>query len=119
MMLATAFGLVNIIRFDDINSGILWLHWAVLWALFGVVLALGRERLTPVTGWITLVMSFTTCTIPGFLLLLGEWGNVSTALVLVVTAIEAAFFIAVAASTMRGSVSSVQESPGAPPGAVA
>ena len=119
MILAAAFGLTNIIRFDDVNSGMLWLHWAVLWALFGFVLALGRDRLTPVTGWVTLVMSFTTCTIPGFLLLLGEWGNVSTALVFVVTAVEVAFFLAVAASTMRRGVSDAQESPASTPGAVA
>lgn len=118
MVMAFGFGLTNVIRFDDTNTGILWFHWTVLWGLFGFVLALGRERLTPVTGWVTLVMSFTTCTIPGFLLLLGEWGNVSTGLVLVVTALEVALFLAVAASTMRGA-SNVQESPAATPGAVA
>jgi hypothetical protein len=38
----------------------------VLWALFWLVLGLGISRLTEITGWLTLILSFTTCTIPGF-----------------------------------------------------
>ena len=38
------------------------------------------------TGWLTLILSFTTCTIPGYLLLVGEWGQVPRWLVLVVIA---------------------------------
>jgi putative amide transporter protein len=76
--LATGFGLTTILRFHDAPTGLLWLQWAVLWGLFWIVLALGVERLTPVAGWLTLILSFTTCTIPGFLLLLGEWGKIPT-----------------------------------------
>ncbi len=76
--LAAGFGLTTILRFHDTPTGLLWLQWAVLWALFFVVLALGFERLTLVAGWLTLILSLTTCTIPGFLLLLGDWGKVPT-----------------------------------------
>jgi putative amide transporter protein len=76
--LATGFGLTTILRFHDTPTGLLWLQWAVLWGLFWIVLALGVERLTPVAGWLTLILSFTTCTIPGFLLLLGDWGKIPT-----------------------------------------
>ena len=76
--LATGFGLTNILRFHDTPTGLLWLQWAVLWGLFWVVLALGVERLTALAGWLTLILSLTTCTIPGFLLLLGDWGKVPT-----------------------------------------
>jgi putative amide transporter protein len=48
----------------------------VLWGVFWVVLALGVARLTAPAGWLTLILSLTTCTIPGFLLLLGDWGKV-------------------------------------------
>jgi putative amide transporter protein len=75
-MLATGFGLTTILRFHDTPTGLLWLQWAVLWGLFWVVLGLGVERLTNVAGWLTLILSMTTCTIPGFLLLLGDWGKV-------------------------------------------
>jgi len=76
--LATGFGLTTILRFHDTPTGLLWLQWAVLWGLFWVVLALGVQRLTPVAGWLTLILSMTTCTIPGFLLLLGDWSKVPT-----------------------------------------
>lgn len=77
-VLAAGFGLTNILRFHDTPTGLLWLQWAALWGLFWVVLALGVERLTALAGWLTLILSLTTCTIPGFLLLLGDWGKVPT-----------------------------------------
>ncbi|MBV9384629.1 MAG: transporter [Streptosporangiaceae bacterium] len=88
-VMAAAFGITNIVKFHDTTIGLLWLQWAVLWGLFWVVLGLGVSRLTTFTGWLTLILSFTTCTIPGFLLLLGEWGHVQTWLVLVVIAATA------------------------------
>src|SRR5580658_1146475 len=85
-IMAAAFGITNIVKFHDPTIGLLWLQWSVLWALFWLVLAMGVTRLTTPAGWLTLILSFTTCTIPGFLLLLGEWGHVGTWLVLVVIA---------------------------------
>ena len=89
-IMATAFGITNIVKFHDPTIGLLWLQWSVLWALFWLVLAIGVTRLTALTGWLTLILSFTTCTIPGYLLLLGEWGHVHTWLVLVVIAATSA-----------------------------
>ncbi len=86
VILAIAFGLVNFIRFDDVKFGTIWFNWAVLWGLFWLVLALGRDELTRPTGWVTLIMSFTTCTIPAFLILLGEWEPVPEVLAVVVGA---------------------------------
>jgi putative amide transporter protein len=98
-LMAAAFGITNIVKFHDTTIGLLWLQWSVLWALFWLVLGLGVARLTSFTGWVTLILSFTTCTIPGFLLLLGEWGHVHTWLVLVVIAATA---VAVLPSLGRG-----------------
>ena len=77
-VLATGFGLTEIVKFHDTPTGLLWLQWAVLWGVFWVVLALGVGRLTAPAGWLTLILSVTTCTIPGFLLLLGDWGKIPT-----------------------------------------
>jgi putative amide transporter protein len=77
-VMAAGFGITNIVRFDDTPTGLLWLQWSVLWALFFVVLALGVSRLTALAGWLTLILAFTTCTIPGFIILLGEWDQVPT-----------------------------------------
>ena len=100
-IMATAFGITNIVRFHDPTIGLLWLQWAVLWALFWLVLGLGITRLTPLTGWLTLILSFTTCTIPGYLLLLGEWGHVPTWLVLVVIAATAVVLLPVGLRSLR------------------
>jgi hypothetical protein len=100
-IMATAFGITNIVKFHDPTIGLLWLQWAVLWGLFWAVLALGVTRLTALAGWLTLILSFTTCTIPGYLLLLGEWGHVGTWLVLVVIAATALALVPVARRTLR------------------
>ena len=64
-VVAAGFGVTNIVRFDDTPTGLLWLQWSVLWTVFFVVLALGVTRLTAAAGWLTLIQSFTTCTVPG------------------------------------------------------
>jgi putative amide transporter protein len=102
-IMAAAFGITNIVKFHDPTIGLLWLQWSVLWALFWLVLGLGVTRLTPLTGWLTLILSFTTCTVPGYLLLLGEWGHVHTWLVLTVIAATVAVLLPVASRTLRGS----------------
>jgi len=47
-------------------------------ALFWLVLSDGRDPPHGAGGLADADLSFTTCTIPGFLLLLGEWGHVGT-----------------------------------------
>ena len=71
-LMAICFGVTSIVRFDDLASGLLWAQWSFLWGLFFVVIGLGKAQWTELAGWLTLVMAFTTCTIPGFVYLLGE-----------------------------------------------
>jgi len=71
-LMAAGFAITNIVRFDDLASGLLWAQWSVLWGLFFVVIGLGKAQWTALAGWLTLVMAFTTCTVPGFVYLLGE-----------------------------------------------
>jgi len=100
-IMAVAFGITNIVKFHDPTTGLLWLQWSVLWALFWLVLGLGMTRFTALAAWLTLIMSFTTCTIPGFLLLLGEWNHVPTWAVLLVIAATALAVGPVAARSLR------------------
>lgn len=93
-VLAVGFGMTNIVRFHDTPTGLLWLQWAALWFLFWLVLALGIERLTVPAGWLTLILSVTTCTVPGFILLLGKWADVHTWEVLVAIVLTAAATVA-------------------------
>jgi len=100
-IMACAFGVTEIVKFDEPTIGLLWLQWSVLWGLFFLVLALGYERLTALTGALTLILAFTTCTIPGYLLLLGEWGRVPTWAVLATIAATALALVPVANRTLR------------------
>jgi hypothetical protein len=114
-VMAAAFGITNIVRFHDPTIGLLWLQWSVLWALFWLVLGLGVTRLTPLTGWLTLILSFTTCTIPGYLLLLGEWGRVPTWLVLLVIAATVAVLLPVGSRSLRRAPDTTQQPEAAVP----
>lgn len=98
-VLAAAFGVVNIVRFDDAASGLLWFQWSVLWGLFWVVLALGVTRLTAAAGWLTLIQSVTTCTVPGFVILLGRWADVPVWAILASIAASAAIVVPIALRT--------------------
>jgi putative amide transporter protein len=100
-IMAAAFGVTEIVKFDEPTIGLLWLQWSVLWGLFFLILALGHERLTTVTGVLTLILAFTTCTIPGYLLLLGEWDRVPTWAVLATIAATALALVPVANRTLR------------------
>jgi putative amide transporter protein len=112
-IMATAFGVTNIVKFHDPTIGLLWLQWAVLWGLFWLVLGLGISRLTPLTGWLTLILSFTTCTIPGYLLLMGEWGHVHTWLVLVAIAATVVALLPVGRQTLRKAAEGADDQAGA------
>ncbi|MHA7155664.1 AmiS/UreI family transporter [Arthrobacter sp. TMN-50] len=69
-------GIIGILQFTLVGDpvfGAIWLTWAVLWFLFFLLLGLGRESLTFVTGWFTIFVAHITGTIPAFLLLTGRY----------------------------------------------
>lgn len=68
--------------FGDNGFGVIWLHWAFLWALFFVLLGLGRESIGRYTGAVAAIQGIVTGAIPAFLLLTGRWSdNADTAAV--------------------------------------
>lgn len=60
---------------SDPAFGVIWLYWAVLWALFWVVLGVGRVEFTRYTGAVAVVAGVFTAAAPAFLLLTGEWAD--------------------------------------------
>jgi putative amide transporter protein len=71
---------LNFWRVGDPAFGVIWLYWAVLWALFFLVLGLKREELTRFTGAIAVIAGVITCAVPAFMLLVGVWSpNTTTA----------------------------------------
>lgn len=66
-------------RLDDPKFGMLWILWTVLFVLFFLVLGLGQLNLVSATGWIVVISSFVTATIPGGLMLVNAWGDMPSA----------------------------------------
>lgn len=86
-------------RDGDPTSGVIWLAWGLLWTLFFLVLGLGRAGLTRFTGWTTVLLSQTTCTLPAFLGLTGAYP--SGAAPAVIAAVLAVLLVAAAAWLAR------------------
>jgi len=72
---AIVYGILQFTEFDDPVFGVIWFSWAVLWFLFFLVLALGKERLTRLTGWFTLLLGIFTGAVPALLLLGGGYST--------------------------------------------
>ncbi len=91
--------LVSFVRDGDVKFGVLWLLWSLLFSMFFVVLGLGLTQFTVVTGWITVVESVITATIPGLLLLLDAWTDVPDLLAVAVAGAAVVLFLVIGQRT--------------------
>jgi putative amide transporter protein len=98
---AVVYAGLNFGRFDDPAFGVIWLVWAVLWALFWLVLGLGRESLTRFTGAVAVLAGILTCAVPAFLLLTGVWADYTTIWAIVIAAVSVVA-LAVLYARLRG-----------------
>lgn len=77
----------------SLTYGVLWLGWSFLWFLFFLLLALGRERIGPMAGWLTILIGVFTVGASGVLELAGIFPNtvaaawLATLLIVVLTLI--------------------------------
>ncbi|MEU1617255.1 AmiS/UreI family transporter [Streptomyces sp. NPDC005722] len=72
-IVALGYSFVNFHLFKDYPFGVIWLYWAFLWALFFLVLGLGKSELSTYVGWVTAIEGWVTGVIPAALLLSGYW----------------------------------------------
>lgn len=92
-ILAVGYSIVSFVQYGDLKFGIIWLMWAFLWTLFFVLLGLKR-KIGWFTGWVTLIESWITATIPAFLILAGVWDLVGSAVTWGITVLTViSFFI--------------------------
>lgn len=91
-ILAIGYSLVNFFYFGDIKFGIIWLMWSFLWTLFFILLGLKRD-IGRYTGFVTLIQSWITATIPAFLSLVGVWQGISLVWVWLVTLVAVVAFV--------------------------
>ncbi|MEO7132569.1 MAG: AmiS/UreI family transporter, partial [Dermatophilaceae bacterium] len=52
---------------------VIWLTWAVMWSLFFLLMALGRDELARFTGRFLALLGVPTCTVSALFLLQGSW----------------------------------------------
>lgn len=71
-IMAVIFSAINILFFTDLKFAFIWLNWAVLWFLFYLLLA-QRKEIGRLTGYMAMVQSWLTCTIPALAILLNFW----------------------------------------------
>lgn len=72
-VVAVVFGILQFTQVNDPLFGVIWLLWAVLWTLFFLILARGKDSLRVFTGWLTIILAHITGTIPALLLLTGNY----------------------------------------------
>ncbi|WP_088041676.1 AmiS/UreI family transporter [Bacillus sp. EAC] len=72
VIMSVLYALVNFIQVHDVVSGLLWVMWAYLWYLFFAGLVLGK-KIERYTGVVAMIQSWTTITLPAFLMILGVW----------------------------------------------
>jgi hypothetical protein len=89
---ACGYATVNLFYFKDIKFGIIWLMWAILWFMFFLLLGL-KKKISRLTGWVTLIMSWFTATLPAFLILIDVWKMISNALFLVLALLLIIWFV--------------------------
>ncbi|MGE7934007.1 AmiS/UreI family transporter [Viridibacillus arvi] len=91
-ILAIGFAGINYFHFHDIPFTIIWLMWSFLWTLFYLNMAKGKDIETYI-GWVAIMQSWVTATIPAFLSLTGIWQEINTAVIVIVQIGFFLFFI--------------------------
>ena len=89
-------GLVNVTHLDDDKFALLWLMWAVLFAVFFVVIALERTELAVAAGWLAILQALFTASGPGALEMIGKWEELATGWVVFATIVVLGSFAMVA-----------------------
>ncbi|MGX9133192.1 AmiS/UreI family transporter [Rummeliibacillus sp. JY-2-4R] len=91
-ILAFIYAFINISYFSDLKFGLIWLMWSFLWLLFYLLLARGAN-IAIYTGWVALIQSWITCTIPAILLLIGEWDIISNSFMIAIFILAVLTFV--------------------------
>lgn len=90
-IMAIGYSLMNFIQFGDEKFGVIWLMWSFLWLLFFILLGLKKE-ISTFTGWVTVIQSWITATIPAFLSLIGLWNNINSTITWIISIITIVIF---------------------------
>jgi hypothetical protein len=80
-------------RSSQTRFPILWGVWAIVFAAFFLVGALGYKRIERATGWFVVVAGFATCILPGATLVTGTWNQIPIWLLAIIEAAPVVFYL--------------------------
>lgn len=89
-------GVVSLVDQNDAKLALLWLLWAVLFATFFAVIALGRSELGHAAGWLAVMEAIVTASVPGGLEMIDRWDGLATAWVVAATVAVLGSFLVLA-----------------------
>ena len=75
-IMAVIFTFINLFVFNDSKFAFIWINWSLLWFLFYLILAHNKD-ISRLTGYIAMVQSWLTCTIPALTILLDIWDQIA------------------------------------------
>ncbi len=84
---AVVYSFLNFTELGDPAFGVIWLHWALLWSLFFLLLGRGRDDLGRFTGAVCATQGWITGAIPAFLLLTNRWSDLNSVLAVVLAVV--------------------------------
>lgn len=92
-MMAIIFSFINFALFNDYKFSFIWINWAFLWLLFFLLLA-KNMKISKFTGYIAMIQSWITCTIPALLIMTDLWNALDTTLfILLSSAVYCVFLL--------------------------
>lgn len=78
-LIAIGYAVVNAVEYGDHAFMVIWLQWAFLWFLFYLLMGRGLGSLEWFTGGVAALQGWITAAIPAFLMLIGVWQEMSSA----------------------------------------
>ena len=91
-IVSACLAVVQFVQFGNTKSAALWSVWTVVFAALFAQVILKASRFDRATGWFVIIAGFTTCFVPGGLLILGLWTGLSDGLVVVMEFAAVALF---------------------------
>ena len=102
-LIAIFLSAANFARIDDARFGWLWLSWSVLFFAFFLALVTNMAWIAKPVGILTVLQSFTTCTVPAALMLTEQWSGLSLVFIAVVQLAVIVIFVERAVAARRRS----------------
>ncbi|MBW7959749.1 MAG: hypothetical protein H3C69_09340 [Candidatus Promineofilum sp.] len=80
-LVSACLSVTQFVKYGDYKSGALWAVWTIVFIAFFVMIIGKTNRFDRAIGWFIIIAGFTTCFVPGGLMILGVWEHLSNGVV--------------------------------------